>query len=150
MNAIQRAILSTLLFPNEFVPFPNLQRLKLRHGFELGDNILFRGNHRTLKYLTLGLEAQLAKIPTDHCVFSTRNYKMLERVKIKIKGGLEDDIAIDKYVHIAENIGRYAKYLSYYDAEYDLRIAEPMAASLRQHLQCIERLYLEYIKFDFA
>ncbi|KAJ2103052.1 hypothetical protein GGI09_000873 [Coemansia sp. S100] len=48
------------------VPFPNLQRLVLGSGHPFGDDVLFRGNGATLKYLSLSLTSEFVTLLTKH------------------------------------------------------------------------------------
>lgn len=134
-------------FPDSFVPFPNLQQLKFSYGYCLGDDVLFRGNHHSLKYLDLDLDVDLAKILADRCVFSTCKYKKLERVKIRLKDYLID--VVDEYTQAAADVGRYAKYMSFYNSAYTRPVAIQLLTTFCHNLQRIERLCLERVKFYF-
>lgn len=42
------------------IPFPNLQTLRVDRGYPFGDNVLFRGNQSTLRYMDLNLTKNMA------------------------------------------------------------------------------------------
>lgn len=46
-------------FPGD-TPFPNLQTLRVDRGYLFGDDVLFRGNQSTLRYMDLNLTKNMA------------------------------------------------------------------------------------------
>ncbi|KAJ2104031.1 hypothetical protein GGI09_000336 [Coemansia sp. S100] len=66
------------------VPFPNLQRLVLGSGHPFGDDVLFRGNGATLKYLSLSLTSEFVTLLTRHNVFTSTSHPKLLYVAIHL------------------------------------------------------------------
>ncbi|KAJ2053404.1 hypothetical protein H4S04_000693 [Coemansia sp. S16] len=66
------------------VPFPNLQRLVLGSGHPFGDDVLFRGNGATLKYLSLSLTSEFVTLLTRHNVFTSTSHPKVLYVAIHL------------------------------------------------------------------
>ncbi|KAJ2028725.1 hypothetical protein IWW57_002025, partial [Coemansia sp. S610] len=61
-------------------PFANLRRLDIRSKYPFGDDLLFRGNAKTLEYLTIRLEDSLVSIIQRHDVFTPVSHPKLHRI----------------------------------------------------------------------
>lgn len=71
-------------FPGVAAPFSRLQALVCPEVYPFGDDILFRGNQRSLKYLSINLSFETAKTLQDNHVFSSDSHRNLELVKLRV------------------------------------------------------------------
>ncbi|KAJ1962511.1 hypothetical protein GGI12_002609 [Dipsacomyces acuminosporus] len=89
------------LQPISGTPFPSLVRVSCPKVYPFSDDILFRGNSRTLAHLRLELGAEALSVINKHCVFGDSSFTELRYVEFTAPGtespsGHEDGPSIAK------------------------------------------------------
>ncbi|KAJ1922919.1 hypothetical protein LPJ71_001033 [Coemansia sp. S17] len=75
----------------DVVPFPSLQQLMLMPEYPFGDDVVFRGNASTLKYLELGLTSSTASLLRGFNVFMPGSHPLLQHATFEFyEGGVLD------------------------------------------------------------
>ncbi|KAJ2466209.1 hypothetical protein GGI03_002240 [Coemansia sp. RSA 2337] len=87
------------------VPFPNLQRLVLGSGHPFGDDVLFRGNGATLKYLSLSLTSEFVTLLTRHNVFTSTSHPKLLYVAIHLPFAFYPDELVEATTYLKFGYG---------------------------------------------
>ncbi|KAJ2670143.1 hypothetical protein GGI25_005932 [Coemansia spiralis] len=85
------------------MPFPALKRLNLQTAYPFADDVLFRGNSKTLHSLTIRLDEETALLLCSSGTFANRSYKRLADVRIMSgagKTGEDKHSAISLYMQL--------------------------------------------------
>ncbi|KAJ2875944.1 hypothetical protein GGH93_001149 [Coemansia aciculifera] len=84
---IDVARVSALLHRSTFegaIPFPSLQRLVVNSSYPFGDDVVFRGNGRTLEYLKAALYPELVKLLRRYDIFTRTSHPKLKCVDTRL------------------------------------------------------------------
>ncbi|KAJ2319605.1 hypothetical protein IWW52_001871 [Coemansia sp. RSA 2704] len=65
------------------MPFPALRSIYMYMDYPFADDTLFRGNHRTLEYLSMNITSSLIKISQAHKLFRSTRFAKLKAVRVK-------------------------------------------------------------------
>ncbi|KAJ2252904.1 hypothetical protein GGI13_003007 [Coemansia sp. RSA 455] len=127
----------------DVVPFPRLLRLSVLLDYPFDDDILFRGNARTLEYLELRLLPMTVLMLSEHRVFTPTSHPNLKCIKLDTRRGYIPNIlaTVAEYLKFVLSIGpgalvRQIVELKKYPEDCNLAI------SALKHHGCIQILSL--------
>ncbi|KAJ2352219.1 hypothetical protein GGH92_001386 [Coemansia sp. RSA 2673] len=99
------------------LPFPRLHSLQVLYNFPFGDDMLFRGNAKTLEYLHIQLDDLSVSVFQRYRVFTPVSHPKLRRVKIQHAKGRKPSTlsTTSDYLRFVLNISSNATVCSFYD-----------------------------------
>lgn len=91
-------------FPQDIVPFPNLQILRLEGKLPLGDDVLFRGNNFTLQYVRFEMVSELLDSLFNNRIFYPGSHKNLKFARIYKQKGSDSKYREKKFSKKCEKL----------------------------------------------
>ncbi|KAJ2756771.1 hypothetical protein GGI19_000575 [Coemansia pectinata] len=100
-------------FKREYIPFPRLEQLSLDLVYPFSDDVLFRGNTATLKYLHMAANPGTIHLLNSYNTFDKEKLKSLRHVKVDVSyvNGISDVTTAEVVVNFVMELAHKAQSL---------------------------------------
>ncbi|KAJ2259009.1 hypothetical protein GGI13_000249 [Coemansia sp. RSA 455] len=100
-------------FNREYIPFPRLEQLSLDLVYPFSDDVLFRGNTATLKYLHMAADPTTIHLLSSYNTFEREKLKSLRHVKVDVSyvNGISDVTTAELVVGFVMKLAHKAQTL---------------------------------------